>query len=180
MAPGSVNLGNHLNQLCNSFPENKGYLRAYEEFLRNEHMIIFENQHVCLYVPYGQISIHELQIMLKRRGTGDYLSLEEDEVVSLSIAEIMAVKLLDELGIHSFNEIIITLPFDSDNSAFSLIMCFVTREVDLAVSELNHLFVVDKYPEDTRELLDPIKNKVIQNIKEQADGLWPEKVHFLF
>ncbi|HFD31862.1 MAG TPA: DUF4062 domain-containing protein, partial [Gammaproteobacteria bacterium] len=58
MAPGSVNLGNHLYELCNTFSENLNYLDCYLEFLLQEKMIIYEDDHVALYVPFGQISLH--------------------------------------------------------------------------------------------------------------------------
>ncbi|MBI5655702.1 MAG: hypothetical protein HZC44_02305 [Geobacter sp.] len=171
MAPGSVNLGNHLDELCRRIEVKGGYLHAYLQFLRREKMVIHEDDHVVLYVPYGQISIHEMQIMVKKPGTTHYLALSEEEITSLSIAETIAVKLLDALGIHSFNQVMITLPFDRVSAYFSLILCFVTREVDLAVSELNHLFVVDKYPEETRELLAPIKESIIKQVMESATGI---------
>ncbi len=164
MASGSVNLGNHLYELCKAFSDKQNYLDYYLEFLRQEKMVLYEDLHVALYVPFGQISLHELQIMIKSSGVQDYLSLSLEQIESLSIAETIAIKLLDALEIHSFNEILITLPFDVKESDFKVVLCFLTREVDLAVSELNHLFVVDKYPENTRDILKPIKDKIVGDI----------------
>lgn len=166
MAPGSVNLGAYLNDICQEYTHASDYLDAYCEFLRDEGMVIFEDDNVVLYIPFGQISTHELQVMVKHPGKTDFLALSEDDVDSLSKAEAIAIKLLDALGIHSFNEIMLTLPFKSDSKRFRIVMCFLTREVDLAVSELNQLFVVDHYPEDTKRMVMPFK----EHIKKEVLG----------
>jgi len=55
-----------------------------------------------------------------------------------------------DIGINSFNEIVLSKPFDSENDErFRLVLTFITREVELAVSELSLLYVVDKHPSDT-------------------------------
>jgi len=169
MTPGSVNLATHLSSLCD---ENPGYLSSYIEFLRQEGMILWEDKYTVLYIPFGQISLHELQIFVHHSDAAiatNYLSLSREQVESLSIAETIAIRLLksEALNIHSFNEIVLNLPFDSENENFHMIMCFITREVDIAVSELNHLFVVDKYPENTRDLLAPIKDKIIEEVLKE-------------
>jgi hypothetical protein len=45
------------------------------------------------------------------------------------------------------------MPFSYENKedGFRLILTFITREVDLAVSELSLLYVVDKFPHNTFE-----------------------------
>jgi len=53
--------------------------------------------------------------------------------------------------------------FNGGTANFRLIMAFITREVDLAVSELNHLYVVDRHPADTVIAI----NEKWQYIKEQ-------------
>ena len=70
--------------------------------------------------------------------------------MSLSKAEYIVSRLYGRLDINSFNEIMLSLPFDDDRSKkFRLIFTFITREVDLAVSELSLLYVVDQHPCDT-------------------------------
>ena len=172
MSPGSNNLGNYLNKLCLTYEKKEGgpidYLGAYIEYLRLKKMVLYEDAYVVLYVPYGQISIHELQIMMKKPGRYNYLTFTDAEISSISVAETMAIRYLKELRINSFNEIAISLPFDTISTYFRLVICFMTREVDLAVSELNMLFVVDKHPETTRDMLATIKD----SIKEEILGEW--------
>ena len=109
-----------------------------------------------------------MQIMVKRAGACNYLSLSREEIKSISKAEAVAILFLKELGIKSFNEILINLPFEENSTYFRLIICFLTREVDIAVSELNQLFVVDKHPEDTVSILGPIKEMVLQSVEDAA------------
>jgi galactose-1-phosphate uridylyltransferase len=168
MYPGGNILGDHLKRICEFYRDkNIDYLGAYLEYLKYKKMVLFEDENVALYVPFGQISIHEMQIMVKRGGACNYLDLEEKEIKSFSRAETMAFKLMKRMGIQSFNEVMISLPFEEKNDCFRLITCFVTREVDFAVSELNQLFVVDKHPEDTIKMMGPLERKTIQCISKE-------------
>ncbi len=168
MAQGANSLGSHLNHLCRHYEPSCDYLASYLKFVKERGMVLFEDDQVALYVPLGQISIHEMQIMVKRAGACNYLSLSREEIKSISKAEAVAILFLEELGIKSFNEILINLPFEENSTYFRLIICFLTREVDIAVSELNQLFVVDKHPEDTVSILGPIKEMVLQSVEDAA------------
>lgn len=174
MAPGTNVLGDHLNELCQHFSRGApvcDYLGTYLSFLRDHGMVLHEDENVVLYVPLGQISVHELQIMMARPGKTDFLSLTMEEVKSLSRAEAIAVECLKRLEIKSFNEVTVGLPFDSQSKWFRLVVSFVTREVDLAVSELNQLFVVDRHPEDTRDLLEPALGRILQLVETGGHSL---------
>ncbi len=150
MAPASFNLANHLSAICDEYQkEGIDYLGEYLKTLEEKGFIVWQDKHVALYVPLGQISLHELQLMVKREGAHHFLDLSEAEVKSMSRAEFIAVQLYKRLGINSFNEVLLAEDFKTKTPCFRLIMAFITREVDLAVSELNHLYVVDKHPSDT-------------------------------
>lgn len=147
MARGSFNLGDQLARICDAYAID--YLESYLNTLRRAGMVIAEDDFIALYVPLGQIAAHELQIMVKRR-TKTFLDLNHDELRSISFAELAVAKLYEALGINSYNEIVLSQEFDASHGAnFRLIFAFVTREVDLAVSELNMLYVTDKHPYDT-------------------------------
>jgi galactose-1-phosphate uridylyltransferase len=156
MLPGSINLGDHLRHICNSFGTQTSpldYLKCYRETLRMADLVLWEDPSklVTLYVPFGQISIHELQIMVNREGVGNYLQLTREEIHALSRAEYIATRLYQKMGIQSFNEVLLTQPFSANEEFVRLILTFVTREIDIAVSELNLLYVVDKLPEASRD-----------------------------
>src|SRR5208283_5577929 len=122
---------------------------SYLEALRRAGMVIWEDEHVALFVPFGQIALHELQIMVKRP-TRHFLELTVQEVRLLSMAEYIVARLYGRMDINSFNEIMLSLRFAEDTvQKFRLIFTFITREVDLAVSELSLLYVVDRQPCDT-------------------------------
>ena len=150
MAEGTVNLSDYLTKICDSLQKQGiDYLGEYLSSLRRQGFVIWEDEHVALYVPVGQMSVHELQIMVKRPGANSYPVLTQAEVASLSRAEYLVVKIFDKLKIFSFNELLLTETLNQQSPTFRLILAFVTREVDFAVSELNHLYVVDKHPQDT-------------------------------
>jgi galactose-1-phosphate uridylyltransferase len=156
MAPGSVNLGDHLSNICEAYSRHGiDYLWSYYRALKEAGLVLWEDENVVLFIPYGQISMHELQVMVKRRNTNHYLELSDEEIRSLSEAEFKVTRLFRELGINSFNEVMISRPFDSKTEGFRIIFTYITREVDFAVSELNLLYVVDKHPYDT---LDEVKS----------------------
>jgi galactose-1-phosphate uridylyltransferase len=128
----------------------RDYLGSYCEALQSAGLVIWEDKHVLIYVPFGQIAVHELQIMLREPGRRTFLDLTEPEIKSLSQAEWIVTQLYNRLDINSFNEILLSLPFnDRESSTFRLIFTFITREVDLAVSELSLLYVVDQHPSHT-------------------------------
>jgi galactose-1-phosphate uridylyltransferase len=153
MAPNSVNLADHLKAICLAYERqqpSKDYLGSYYLALKKAGLVIWENKDVALLVPFGQIALHELQILIKRTGTRTFLDLNPSEIQSLSLAEYIVTRLYGRLDINSFNEILLSLPFDDEESkTFRLIFTFITREVDLAISELSLLYVVDQHPSNT-------------------------------
>lgn len=170
MAPGSVNLGDHLSDICDAYSrQGIDYLWSYYKALKHAGLILWQDDYVVLYIPMGQISAHELQVMVKRKNTNHYLELTDEEIHSLSTAEFIVTRLFREIGINSFNEIMISRPFDSRTEGFRIIFTYITREIDFAVSELSLLYVVDKQPYDT---LNEAK-KYIPKIKSKLPvGVW--------
>lgn len=167
MVPGSVNIGDYLARICTKFYFEKetsiDYLGSYLSYLRKAGHIVWEDDNVSLFVPMGQISTHELQIIVKKE-RHNFLELNHDEIKSLSKAEYYVTQFYKMIGITSFNEILISEPFNKETKGFRLIMAFVTREVDLAVSELNHLYVVDKFPDDTLIQIKKYKEQILSKI----------------
>jgi len=154
MAPRTSNLAEQLILVSEAYSNiNIDYQACYLSALRNADYVIWEDEYVALYVPYGQCSLHELQAVVKRP-CATYVDFNNHEIESMSKAEFMALKLYKELEISSFNNILITKLFnDSRAPYFRVVQTFVTREVDLAVSELSMLYVVDQHPRDSRNVL---------------------------
>jgi len=169
MADGCFNLGDHLTRICEVYDQRLGidYLDCYLSTLRQARMLIGEDDYVAIYVPLGQIAVHELQIMIKRQ-TRTFLDLDYAELRSLSFAELGVAKLYAALGINSYNEIVISQRFDARaKTTFRVIVSFVTREIDLAVSELNLLYVTDKHPYDSVLEVNAHWDQVVKD-----NGLW--------
>jgi hypothetical protein len=126
--------------------------------------IVWEDTQVALYVPYGQCSKHEMQIMtLQPRG--NITDLEEEEMASLSKAEYIAIRIYKELNVTSFNQIVLSKLFkDHRAPRFRLVVSFVTREVDLAMSELSMLYVVDQHPWDSRKEIQTAWKRIEQDV----------------
>lgn len=151
MAPRTTNLAERLIEVSQAYwNHNVDYQGAYITTLRESEYIIWEDKNVALYVPYGQCSKYELQAMVLNPN-GCLTELRTDEVVSLSKAEYIALRLFKSLEINSFNHVILSKLYnDTRAPKFRLVEAFITREIDLAVSELSMLFVVDQHPWDSR------------------------------
>jgi galactose-1-phosphate uridylyltransferase len=156
MAQRTANLAERLIEVSQAYwNHNVDYQGAYIEALREAGYIIWEDKNVALYVPYGQCSKYELQaIVLNPRGC--LTELSQDEVISLSKAEYIALRLFKSLEINSFNHVILSKLYNETRAPkFRLVEAFITREIDLAVSELSMLFVVDQHPWDSRNEIMP-------------------------
>lgn len=151
MPPRGTNIAERLIEVSEAY-WNHGvdYQANYYAALRKAGYVIWENKHVALYVPYGQCSKYELQVMV-REPRGCLTELTIEEVISLSLAEYFALRIYKALEINSFNHVMLS-KFYNDTRApqFRLVETFITREVDFAVSELSMLFVVDQHPWDSR------------------------------
>jgi hypothetical protein len=97
--------------------------------------------------------IHEIHVMFKRAGAANFRDFTDEEIASFSRAEFIVTRLYEKLNIGSFNEVFLLDRFQRGTgrprSKFRAIATFITREVDLAVSELSMAYVVDKLPEHT-------------------------------
>ncbi len=167
MAPHTSNLAEQLISVCEAYANiNIDYQDCYLTALRDADYVLWEDDYVALYVPYGQCSLHELQAMIKRP-CANYIDYKQHEIESMSKAEFIVLQLYRTLEISSFNNILISKLFN-DNRApnFRVVQTFVTREIDLAVSELSMLYVVDQHPRDSlNELVSAFKQ-----IKKQIDS----------
>jgi len=165
MAPKSSNLAEQLIEVSEAYSNiNMDYQGCYLKALRDADYLIWEDEYVALYVPYGQCSLHELQIMVKRP-CGTYMDFHAEEIDSFSKAEFITYCIYNKLGITSFNSVLITkLLGDARAPKFRVIQTFVTREVDIAVSELSTLYVVDKHPRDSRDLIVDVFTKIKEKV----------------
>jgi len=168
MAPGTSNLADQLIEVSQAY-ENHGidYQGAYMKALEQAGYVIWRDAYVMLYVPYGQSSKDELQVMVCKPH-GCFTDLSEDEVVSLSKAEYVALRLFKALGINSFNHVMLSKLFQDQRAPrFRLVEIFITREVDLAVSELSSLYVVDQHPWDSRNKIVVEWNKIEKDVMNE-------------
>ena len=168
MAPRTSNLAEQLISVCEAYANiNIDYQACYLRALKDADYVLWEDDYIALYVPYGQCSLHELQSMVKRP-CATYVDFNQHEIESLSKAEFIVLQLYKVLEISSFNNILISKLFnDSRAPNFRVIQSFVTREVDLAVSELSMLYVVDQHPQDSRNELVSAFNQIKNKIKAE-------------
>ena len=154
MAPRASNIAEQLIEVSQAYWNYEvDYQGAYLNALRESGYILWEDECVALYVPYGQCSMYEMQAMVKQPN-GCLTALKTNEIESLSKAEYIVLKLFDSLDINSFNHVILSKLYnDTRAPMFRLVETFITREVDLAVSELSLLFVVDQHPWDSRNII---------------------------
>lgn len=169
MAPHTANLAERLITVSEAYSNiNIDYQGCYIDALRHADYVVWEDDLVVLYVPYGQCSLHELQIMVLRP-CGTFIELTGEEVTSVSKAEFIIFRLYKELGITSFNSILITKLFNEKRApTFRLVQAFVTREIDLAVSELSMLYVVDQHPNESKNEI----KKIFKAIEDDVLSRW--------
>jgi galactose-1-phosphate uridylyltransferase len=173
MAPHTSNLAERLIEVSQAYWNNNiDYQKSYYLALKQSGYLIWEDENIALYVPYGQCSKHELQAMtLEPRG--GFIDLIPEEVISLSKAEYIALRIFKKLEISSFNQVSLSkLLNDTRAPNFRFVEAFVTREVDLAVSELSMLYVVDQHPWDSRnqimEAWSKIRDVVISEFGQEV------------
>lgn len=177
MAQGTANLAERLIEVSQAYwNHNVDYQWQYFKALDESGYVIWKNEYVALYVPYGQCSKHELQAVVLRP-TGCLTDLTAEEVKSLSVAEYITLRIFRKLGINSFNHVVLSKLYkDNRAPSFRLVEAFITREVDLAVSELSMLFVVDQHPWDSRkeivEQWEPIKDEVREEVEKEDPDLF--------
>jgi hypothetical protein len=172
--PITSNLSEQLIEVSQAY-WNQGidYQGLYLKALEDSGYVIWRDDEVTLYVPYGQCSIYELQAMMNKP-CSNLLSLKEKQVRSLSKAEYIVIRIFKSLDINSFNQVFISkLTHDNRAPKFRMVEAFVTREVDLAVSELTMLFVVDQHPWDSRERIvvewNRMESKILEEIQAEED-----------
>jgi hypothetical protein len=166
MAPNTTNLADQLITVSDAYSNiNIDYQECYVDALRDADYVIWEDKNAVLYIPFGQISTHELQVMMCRP-FGSYIDFTDEEIKSLTLAEFLVFKIYKELGITSFNSIFISkLLNDKRAPKFRVVQTFVTREVDLAVSELSTLYVVDQHPYESRRQV----KKIFEGIRSTPE-----------
>ena len=103
---------------------------------------------------------------------GCLTDLSTEEVKSLSIAEYIALRLFKSLNINSFNHVALSkLHNDNRAPSFRLVEAFITREIDLAVSELSMLFVVDQHPWDSRNEIIEKWNEIKEEVRSEVEAV---------
>lgn len=166
MVTNTTNLADQLITVSDAYSNfNIDYQGCYIDALRDAGYVIWEDRNVVLYVPYGQIATHELQIMMRRKFRS-YVDFTDKEIESLSVAEFMVFRIYEQLGITSFNSIFLSKLFEETRAPdFRVVQIFVTREADLAVSELSTLYVVDQHPNESMQQI----KKFFRNIEQTLE-----------
>ncbi|NTW54057.1 MAG: TIR domain-containing protein [Chlorobaculum sp.] len=177
MSAATSNLADQLLEVCQAY-ENHGidYQGQYLKALDEAGYVVWKDQYVMLYVPYGQSSKYEMQAMLIKPH-GSFRDLDEAEVISLTIAEYIALRIFSELDINSFNHVMLSKLFhDKRAPRFRPVEIFITREVDLAVSELSSHYVVDQHPWDSRNKIMQKWGFIEKEVLEEVKAIDPDFV----
>ena len=96
-------------------------------------------------------------------------------IVTVGFLLVFALRIFKHLKINSFNQVTLTKMLkDPRAPRFRFVETFITREIDLAVSELSMLYVVDQHPWDSRNEItqawETIKGEVLGEFKD-ADSI---------
>ncbi len=112
-------------------------------------LVVFENDHVLLFVPKAQTSQWELQLMPKTE-CGNILEASAGMRASLDLGILVAVQVLEALGAEMVTSIEFSKRFDSQNSDQRILYAFLPRipYSPGAFSEAQLRWIAGHYPED--------------------------------
>ena len=162
----SYNLGDIIGQIACAYKNTfqRDYLHDYYSALKSVNMIIKEDENAFLYIPVSQKANYELQIMVKDSSVGNILKTTPAIRKSISNLELLAYQILqqDQYNIQSFNTLMYSSRFSSDNIEQRLIISICPRTTIIAFSELGRRNVVDQFPWDTANAMIGIKEKIME------------------
>jgi hypothetical protein len=135
----SYNGCDRLVSICQAYWRSTGrdYLADYFAALRNNGLVLAEDDNALLYVPIGQRFNRELQISVKSGAMSTIRTLDEKTLRSISAYHRLAFRLLEEQEIQSHNVITHSSRFsETDTCGQRLIITLCPRTNVLAFSEL--------------------------------------------
>jgi hypothetical protein len=112
-------------------------------------LIIYEDDHVCLFVPKAQVNEWELQVMTRSR-IPHVLAADTAVREALDLGILKAVQTLEKLGAQMVTGIELSARFDTDHLNQHLIYSFIPRlpYAPPTFSEAQMRWITGVYPED--------------------------------
>ena len=112
-------------------------------------LVVYEDEHVMLFVPKAQTSQWELQL-LALRPVGNILEADAAIRSSLDKAMLIAIQTLGKMGARLITTIEYSKRFDAGATGQHLLYCFLPRlpQSPGAFSEAQHRWIIGHYPED--------------------------------
>ncbi len=132
------------------------YLKAIRTNLRTDgnkagenSLVVFEDEHVMLFVPKAQTSQWELQLM-PLKTVGNILEADTATRAALDNALLMAQKILDSMGVRMVTSIEFSKRFDDENTDQRLLYSLLPKlpKSPGAFSEAQCRWINGHYPED--------------------------------
>ena len=153
LGPGNYNAGDSLGALCEAYGRlhpGADYLQDYMSAIRRAGLLIKENQHGALFVPFAQRFSNEMQLMSLDYGVGNLADTSENQRIALAQLEHHGIQILAKAKLHSFNEVWYMTRFSTDNRyGQRLVVSLCPRTSIFAMYELSHNYVIDELPWDS-------------------------------
>lgn len=129
-------------------------------------LIVYEDDHVMVFVPKAQTSQWELQLMVLSP-IGNILEADDTVRASIDLAMLILMKILTELGAAMITCIEYSTAFDSDHAGQRLLYAFLPRlpESPGAFSEAQLRWINGHYPEDFARACRRQLNSVLEQIR---------------
>ncbi len=174
LGSGNYNAGDSLGALCEAYADQyvgADYFEDYMRAVRKAGLLIKENRHAALIVPFAQRFKSEMQIIALDRGVGNLRDTNEDQRAALAEIEHHAMQILATEKLHSFNEVWYMTRFSTDNRfGQRLVISLCPRTSIYAMYELSHNFVVDELPWDSAAILKKHSQAVDKEYPVSRDG----------
>lgn len=138
----------------------------YMKLARENNLLIYENDEAFVFAPFASRFTDQIDVLLKRNGkvTSNYLGLENKAINSISKAMAGVInKLRTERGVTDLNIETHQARFNSTGD-YRMHWHIYPRKSAIAGMELNDIYIVSAYPEDTARALTP------QNQAENKEG----------
>ena len=132
--------------------ENIDYTGEYIKAIKSSNLDIIESKNFILFAPFAPRFKDEVHILPKELNIPTLISPTKDQINELVS---LIYKILDsfkEINISSFNMIFEGEYLDKKSNT-RMMISIIPRQSDIAYSELNSRFVIDRFPEITSSIL---------------------------
>ena len=132
--------------------DNIDYTGEYIKAIKSSSLDIIESKNFILFAPFAPRFKDEIHILPKELNIPTLVSPTKDQINELMSLIYKVLDAFKKINISSFN-IIFEGEYLDKNSDTRIMISIIPRQSDIAYSELNSRFVIDRFPEITSSII---------------------------